>query len=629
MKNLLIYISTLLISPLLLHANQVIESASPDGSIQCRLFIQDGRIHFSFSRLKQLILEDAMLDFTVNHQPYASSISKFRKVKDKIHREEFQTKGTHSNGVNWYREIHINAASGKAKNFLLLVRLYNTGMAYRYQFFSKDSCSVDEQSQFQFPSGTGLWMQNDIQYYEGMYYRQLADSVKAGKKIGPPLVSAYGNDQFAALTEVDLNDYAGMALKAIGHRKFQTLLSGDTRRKGTIQSPWRLIMAGNLNELVNNDFMANLSPKPDPVLFKNADQWIRPGLSVWSWLTDYNVASKYIVGFEDMKKFSKWAGEIGIPYNLVDDGWSNWKQGDKDHWALMKELVEYSAEQGVKVWLWKAYPDFKGIEGINSPEKMKIFFRKCAEVGVVGVKIDFFNNESQEINRFYRAALEEAAKYKIMVNFHGSNKPTGLQHQYPNEMAREGIQGNEYGPDSRRAVVLPFTRLLVGSGDYTPLILSKDNTSDTSWRQRYHKEMTGGASWSFQIATTLLFSSPILCLSASPTDIIASGQQDFIKNIPVEWDETIVLPPSEIGERVLMARRKGTDWFLICVSEKPVDKMEVPLDFLSEGDYNALLLADDPNTVTALVETRRKVDSRQKLSLTIRGKGGFVARFTK
>ncbi|WP_290797601.1 glycoside hydrolase family 97 protein [Flavihumibacter sp. UBA7668] len=621
----------LLLSFLLLRfmamAIPVMEGRSPDGTVQFSLITKEGGLYYSVSKSGRLVLEEATINFIIDGEGFGSFISRVKKRSDKTYRTAFKTRGTHSEGLNWYREQTYRVERRGRKPFDLVVRIYNDGLAYRYRFTVADSVSIDEKTRFRFPSSTRLWMQEDIKYYEGMYHMQVSDSVKAGKLIGPPLVIDYGNGLYAALTEVDLEDYAGMALAAKGGRSFETRLSGNTRRVGLVQSPWRLLMTGSLNELVNNDLMANLSSRPDPGLFKRASDWIKPGLSVWSWLTDYNVASKYVVGYEDMKQFSKWAGELGIPYNLVDDGWNNWKDGEKDSWAMMKDLVRYSAEQGVKVWLWKAYPDFKGIEGINTPHKMQTFFRRCAEVGVVGVKIDFFNHEGQEINRFYRDALKEAASYKIMVNFHGANKPTGLQHQFPNEMSREGIQGNEYGPNSRRAVVLPFTRLLVGPGDYTPLILSRDNPLDTSWRQKYHRDMTAGASWCFQIATTLLFSSPILCLSASPTDIVASGQQEFITGLPVEWDETRVLEPSAIGDVVVMARRKGSDWYLVAVTEKPIANLIVPLDFLGQGEYSGKLLRDDPSSATSLIESGGRYSSTNSITISLRAQGGFVARF--
>lgn len=622
-----------LVAVILLHipviASSIVQLYSPDSSLQGSLIAKKDGLYYAVTKSGKLVLEESAIRFTVNGETYGSSVRRIKKLSEHTHRSEFSTRGTHSKGINWYRELVYRVMGSRQPDFTLVVRLYNDGIAYRYQVESRDSISIDEKSQFRFPSATRLWMQNDIKYYEGMYHMVLSDSVKAGRVAGPPVVADYGNGLYAVLSEADLDDFAGMALKAAGDRAFETMLSGSTRRIGKVNSPWRFLMTGSLNELVNSDLMANLSSRPDPELFKDADDWIKPGLSVWSWLTDFNVASKYIVGYEDMKQFSKWAGELGIPYNLVDDGWNNWKDGDKDSWAMMKDLVDYSRQQGVAIWLWKAYPDFKGIEGIDTPEKMRAFFRKCAEVGVVGVKIDFFNHEGQEINRFYRDALAEAARYRIMVNFHGNNKPTGLEHQFPNEMSREGIQGNEYGANSKRAVVLPFTRLLVGTGDYTPLILTKDNPTDTSWRQKFHLDMTGGASWCFQIATTLIFSSPFLCLSASPTDIMASGQQELITNLPTEWDETRVLEPSEIGEMVLLARRKGEEWYLTAVTENPLTALSIPLDFLGHGQYDAVLLRDDPSTATAIIETRQKVSATDTVTVSFRSKGGFVARFRK
>jgi alpha-glucosidase len=127
-----------------------------------------------------------------------------------------------------------------------------------------------------------------------------------------------------------------------------------------------------------------------------------------------------------MKRFTDWAAELGIEYNLVDEEWSDWKTDGKGSWDMMKELVDYSAKKGVKIWAWKAYPDRKGISGIKDSISRNTFFKECKEIGIAGLKIDFFDVENQEVIQYYQSALRDAAKYKLMINFHGSNKPTGI-----------------------------------------------------------------------------------------------------------------------------------------------------------------------------------------------------------
>jgi alpha-glucosidase len=325
---------------------------------------------------------------------------------------------------------------------------------------------------------------------------------------------------------------------------------------------------------------------------------------------------------EDMMMFSKWAGELGIPYNLVDAGWGYWKDGDKDCWAVMKDLVDYSAKQNVKILLWKGYPDMGGIEGINTPQRWESFVKKCKEAGVAGMKIDFFNNEGQEITKFYHDALEDAAKNKLVINFHGSNKPTGLSHTFPNEMNREGIQGNEGGVNAGRAIILPFTRLLAGHADYTPLFL---NQSIKDFNEPYS---LGNTSWCHQIASALIFSAPLLCLSANPEDILKNPNRDFICSMPTVWDETIVLPPSEIGELVLMARRSGKDWYVAGMTQKPQPDINVSLKFLEKGNYKAHLIKDVPDQQTVTRIENIVLTAKENFSIKMNSNGGFVAKLS-
>ena len=289
-----------------------------------------------------------------------------------------------------------------------------------------------------------------------------------------------------------------MGLEVISPNCFRSHLEGQTILEGHIATPWRILMIGNLNSLVNNDIITDVSDPLSPI-FKNDISWIEPGNCVWSWLAGYSVS------LENMKRFTDWGAELGIKYNLVDEGWSHWedKEHGKDCWDMVAELVNYSKSKGVKILLWKAYPDRKGIEGIQTSERRRRFFQKCKDLGVAGLKIDFFDCESQTVTRYYEETLKEAAEFGLVINFHGSNKPTGLNRTYPNELNREGILGLEYGESSaQQNVLLPFTRYLAGHGDYTPLPLQR--------------EWMGGTSEAHQIATTALFTSPLRCYGGRP-----------------------------------------------------------------------------------------------------------------
>lgn len=307
------------------------------------------------------------------------------------------------------------------------------------------------------------------------------------------------------------------------------------------------------------------------------------------------------------------ASQLGFEYNLVDEGWGYWKEDGKDQWDLLRELVDFSRTLGVGIWVWKAYPDRKGIEGIKDPIKRQEFFGKCKAAGVVGLKIDFFDSESQEIIEFYQNALRDAAKYQLMINFHGSNKPTGESRTYPNEMTREAVRGMENRPPwALQNTILPFTRYLAGHADFTPIHFGK---------------RIGETSWVHQIASAVVFTSPLLVYGADPKSLLDNPCLDLIKSIPTTWDETIVLPPSTIGELVIMARRKGDRWFIAALNGQTARQVTINLSFLGKGKYIASIVRDVKGEQLTAKKEKVEVSNKQSLSIDLNTAGGFIAQF--
>src|SRR5436305_5626034 len=306
-------------------------------------------------------------------------------------------------------------------------------------------------------------------------------------------------------------------------------LSVPAAISGTITTPWRVVMIGqDLNRLVNCDIISNVSPPPDKKYFPAGvnTEWVKPGRCVWKYLDGGEST------FDGMKEFSRLAGMLGFEYNMVEGFWQKWPE------AQMRELVDYSRQQRVGLWFWKHSRD------LRTPEARRNFFSLLERIGVVGAKIDFFDHEAKEIIDVYQALLREAAEHKIMVEFHGANKPAGESRTWPNEMSREAIRGLEYRGMNLRSVhntTLAFTRVLAGHADYTPV---------------HFGERRRETSWVHQIATAIVFTSPLMIYGAHPKHILENPAADLIKRIPSTWDETRVLAPSEIGELAVFARRR-------------------------------------------------------------------------
>lgn len=590
--------------------------SSPDGQIQFKLSVSNHQLYYKIAYRGQSVLDNSALAFTVNSKT-TDQVSKIIAGKRSITKETYAWRGVHNTAVNYSNNaIFTISGTNASSNFNVEAKAFNNGIAFRYLLAGSGKSEVNaDGTTFTIPAGSTIWSQNDIGAYEGKYEEQSIEQVKEGQLAGPPLTIKLPNKTgYAAITEGGVTDFAGMSLKAAGNRAFKAHLTGTTNINGNIQSPWRIIEIGkDLNTLVNCDIIANVSPAPDKTLFPAGfnTNWIKPGKSVWSWL-----AGNGEVTFENMKKYSKWAGELGIEYNLVDEGWSKWQDGGKDKWALLKELVDYSNQQHVKVWVWKAYPERNGVPGLKDPQARQAFFNQCKQAGVVGLKIDFFDQESQEVLSFYQEALKDAAKLHLMLDFHGADKPTGQSRTWPNEMSREGIRGLENTTSwARHNATLPFTRYLAGHGDYTPL----------SFRQ----DLIKGTTLTHQVATVITFTSPFMCLAVNPEALLSSPVKEMITSMPTTWDETIVLPQSAIGELAVFARRKGSTWYLAAVNGEEAKNIKVNLSFLGKGSYQATLMEDDQNSNEKTLISHKTYSAANTITLKLIAGGGFAAKFLK
>lgn len=587
---------------------------SPNGKIKLTVLTLNGNLTYKVDFNKTAVIEPSNLGLVIDGKQIGKNAS-IGSVSKYSANERYPYRGVHSIAVNKYKAAKVTVNS-TGTPFVLDIRVFDDGLAFRYIVRKEGSSVVEkENTAFIVPAGSTIWSQANNKHYEGSYSKKLSEEFKEGELIGPPAtILLPDNLAYMAITEGGLTDFAGMSLTADGNRGFNANLAGLTKKSGVIESPWRIIVIGsNLNALINTDIIANVSPEFYKKLFpKGYDtDWVKPGRSVWSWL-----AEERAVTLENMKRFTDMAAKLGFEYNLVDEGWGHWKDDGRNQWEMMKELVDYSSKKDVQIWAWKAYPDRKGIEGIKDAAKRWEFFKRCKEVGIVGLKIDFFDSESQEIIDFYQAALRDAAELKLMLNFHGSNKPTGETRTWPNEMTREGIKGMESRPPwAKHNILLPFTRFIAGHADYTPI---------------HFGNRMGEVSWAHHVASMAVFTSPFLCIGADPQSILDNPCKEMIVSIPSVWDETIVLPQSKVGELVLYARRKGNTWFLAAMNgtHQP-QSIKVNLSFLGRGSYTLFELKDDEGKQdNALLETS-VLNSQSLLTLSLNPEGGYIGRFER
>jgi len=597
---------------------------SPNGSIEFHLLHGDEPgLSYRITFRDRPVIEASPLSIVVDGVDLALGVEA-GKVSPLEGNERYAWRGAHAEAINRYRGASIalrHAAS--ATDYVVEVRVFDDGVGFRCIVPGTGSRVPDERTTFVLPAGSTVWYHDLRGHYEGVHTRRDIAQVQAGDWAAPPLTFKLGGEAgYGSITEAAVINYSGMALQADGQRGFRTRLGhaqpasypftlryGDAEAArlaqpaaivGPITTPWRVVMIGpDLNTLVNCDIVHNLSPAPDPRLFPQGlhTDWIKPGRAVWKYLGGGGENT-----LETMKEFSRLAGELGFEYNLVEGFWQRWSEGE------LRELIDYSRQRNVGIWLWKHSRE------IRDPEARAAFLAHVQDVGAVGVKIDFFDHEAKEVMDLYQAALRGAAEHRLMVDFHGANKPTGESRTWPNELTREAVSGMERKSMpawSQHDTTIPFTRMLAGPLDFTPMLFGE--------RRRE-------TSWAHQIATAAMFTSPLLVYGAHPRAILEHPAADLIKSIPSIWDETRVLPFSEIGEVAAFARRHGERWFLVIANGPTARSVEVSLAFLGDGAHNAILIRDQTDEPAAVRVEHATVRAQDSLRIDLRAAGGFVAR---
>ena len=602
------------------------ELKSPNGHVSATILMDESRqMQFTLKRDGQTIVDKSNLGIVIDDADLGLGID-FGKATFRDINEKYPWYGVKSEVSNCCKAMELSVkhlASGQ--NWVFEARAYDDGFAYRYVIPGAGRHIINrEKTDWCLPAGSQIWFQTNTQNYEGVHIKRLCKDVNDNTYIGPPVTIELPDKSYAAITEAALFNYSGMTMRGTGTNTFAAVFEDDPNGfsiDGTITSPWRVVMTGpDLNALVNCDIVHNVCEPPDAKLFPEGikTEWIKPGRALWHWWSGDSV------NFERQKWWIDNASQMGFEYILVDAGWETaWKTDTKDKWQFLAALVEYARSKNARVWVWKYWTTRTErnvkMDGLETHEKRVYFFERCKDVGAVGVKIDFMDSESKDRIDFYTGVLKDAAEAKLMINFHGANKPTGEDRTWPNEMTREGIRGLEYNkwdalpPDHYAS--LPFTRFLAGHGDFTPCT--------------FNPKSLKGTTVTLQLATAIVYTSPVIHWADNPKFYLESPALEMIKRIPSVWDQTIVLPGSKIGELAGFARRKGDDWFIGVINgSNKKQGFSFNLSFLGKSNYKAMIARDKTGERTAMTTENRVADDKQKLVEELEAGGGFVVWLT-
>ncbi len=600
--------ATLLTVLACLPAAEPLVVTSPDGALRAEVSAEGGALRYRVLAGADEILRPSGLGLRTDGVDLATgAVLGTAQVSDL--EERYRVFGGKAQAHHQARQASVPVTTGR-ETWTLEVRVANDGVAVRCRLPARAKRKVEaDTTTWNFPGDVPVWASyRDNGCYENMLFQDTLQGLTNGKTLDLPLTARVGN-RWVAITEAVLRDYADLGVAATGDHVLAGRLVADTKGWSTddaVTQPWRVTMvAPDLTALVNSTLVQDLNPPPRADLVDAP--WIRPGRSSWQWMAAGDPK------FPEQSQWIAWTKTLGFEYYLVDDGWKKWKDGARDQWECLKSVCDEAKAQGVGVWMWVHSKE------VQDPAARAAYLDRCAATGVVGVKIDFMPATNRWWSTWYEDAARDAADRKLMVDFHGATKPTGMERTWPNEMTREGIRGHEWQMtrykrvlDPAHDTILPFTRYLAGHGDYTPTVFAT-------------KELAGN-SWAHELAQAVVFTSPFLCYGGHPKDYVANPAMDVMKDIPATWDETRILDGTDPGKRVLSARRQGRTWFIGVLNGAEATTVTPSLGFLGQGSWTATILADAANDPAAWDRREATVTAATTLTLALRSQGGAVVR---
>ncbi len=639
---------------------QDVSLKSPDGKLNVTIELSE-TINWNVYLDGNVIIEKAIISMNMGDNRILGASPKLRSKSTESVQESLAVQIPNKDATiqNNYNELALNFKGG----YQLLFRAFNDGIAY--QFIDKSSKTkkvVNEQLTMTFPMGSSSFFPQE----ESMYSHNEREYINKG-------LSDFANGDFCSLpvmfdtkkakvlfTESSLHNYPGMFLEKSDNTTMNAIFpkyvlnaipneaSSPDRNQiiteeadyiakinGKRSYPWRVfIISDDDKTFVESNLVTQLA-KPSKI--PNAD-WIKPGQVAWDW---YNANNIYGVDFEagvndeTYKYFIDFASKNGIEYVILDEGWtkSTTEILEDNENIDVPGLIKYAKSKNVEIILWVLWKPL-----YENPEKILQLYSSW---GAVGIKTDFMQRSDQYVVESYEKIAEIAAKYKLMVDYHGAFKPAGVERMWPNIINYEGVKGNENNKWSsaitpEHNVTLPFVRMAAGPLDFTPGAMINMNKVDyetgaANYAPLFTRPMAYGTR-AHQVAMYVVFEAPVQMLCESPTIYYKEQETvDFITQIPTIWDETVVLEGA-VSDYIVVARRNGDNWYLGAMTDWTARDFELDFSFLGEGEYEMQSYKDGINASRNAQDykmTSNPVNQSTKLKINLSSGGGYSAIITK
>lgn len=547
-----------------------------------------------------------------------------------------------------YNSLLLEATEQDSAKRILKIeaRAYNNGVAFRYILPEQDALKEiklrQEDTEFRLSTDATDWLlalPNFRSSYESEYVKLPTTAlsnqggVSSSFLIGLPLLMHEPGVAWLSLMEADIEGSTSMYVTNpsgnwAGHYFVAKLAprfddaNVAVLSKAPYHSAWRVIgIADDPGRFVESTLLYDLNPASRV----SDTSWIEAGKASWNWWVD-DIDENGHPSFttKNMERYVDLSAASGFRFMMLDAGWAKGRDITQMNGKIdVPELVRYAAAKNVKIWIW-CYSE-------SVMDQMKEAFPLFEKWGVAGVKIDFINRDDQRGVQFYYDTAREAAAHHLMVDFHGTRTPWGLERTYPNVMSYEAVLGLENNKVARRdspvdRSVFPYTRLIAGPMDYTPGAFN--NATEDAFEGRNTSPMVMGTR-AQQLALYVIYQTPIQMVSDSPQAYVDQAGFQFIKDVPASWESTKVLN-GEPGEYTTIVRQHGQEWYLGSMTNWTARTVSVPLTFLGEGAYRAEIYEDGQNAAKNPKEVavrKQTVRKGQTLTFKLAPGGGCAIRF--
>ncbi len=629
---------------------KVYEVQSPNLAIKASLQFGD-RIYYTVHFNDILVLKPSPISMTLkNGTQLGKGVEPITSKNITVNQVIKTVWGKRKEILDNYNELTLDF-----KDYELIIRCYNDAVAYRWVTKYKQPIIINnEEANFNFATNNSIWfpIENGFENsFEEHYIPMKISGIKKDNQSYIPVVLKNTKLSMAIL-ESDVSEYPGMHLKyadeigalnlagcwakypaswtAGGMRNFNLKVESRTdyiaSTVGTRVFPWRvLLISGNDKALADNNIVYKLAR---PLAIQNTE-WIKTGKSVWDWWADFQLTGvdfKTGVNNQTYKYYIDFAAKHQIPYVIMDEGWSNTQDlfiANPD--IHLEELIAYGKAKNVKLILWCVWHTLD--------KQMELFMAHCEKIGIAGLKIDFFDRDDQIVTTLYEKMAKTAADHKLLLDFHGCSKPTGLERMYPNIVNYEAVLGNEFNKWSDRVTPahtmnLPFTRMLAGPMDFTPGGMRNTNALSTFPKLNSLPFVQGTRVR--QLAMYILYDAGLQMLCDQPGEYEREPQiMTFLEKVQVNWDETKVIE-ALMGEYLVLAKKTANDWFLGAMTNDNPREFEIKTDFLEAGkSYEIHILSDGVNAESIATDykyEKKYITAGETIKIAMVRSGGFAAR---